>query len=100
MTRELFYSPEARADLEEIFWFVAGDSPRRARTYIAEIEAACERLRQTPMMGVEREDLRPGLRVLPLWRRIVIAYQAPPGRVEVLRVFSGGRDYETIMGGE
>ena len=100
MTRELFYSPHARADLEEIFWFIAEDNPRRAGTYIAKIETACERLRQTPMMGLERPDLRPGLRVLPLWRRIVIAYELPPGRVDVLRVFSGRRDYETIIAGE
>lgn len=32
MTRELVYSPQARADLEEIFWFIAEDNPRRAAT--------------------------------------------------------------------
>lgn len=97
MTRELHYAPEARADLEEIFWFIAPDNPRRAGTYVAEIETACEHLCKTPNIGIERSDLRPGLRILPLWRRTVIAYELPPGRVDVLRVFSGGQDYEGIM---
>lgn len=77
MTRELFYGPQARADLEELFWFIAEDNPSRARTYIAEIEAAYERLCRTPMIGAERPDLPSGLRILPLWRRIVIAYARP-----------------------
>lgn len=48
-------------------------------------------------MGISRPDLRPGLYILPLWRRIVIAYELPPGRVDILRVFSGGQDYEAII---
>lgn len=86
-------------DLEEIFDFIAADNPRRARTYIEEIRLSCLSLCDMPRMGVERADLRPGLRILPLWRRIVVAYELPADRVDVLRVFSGGRDYETIMAG-
>jgi toxin ParE1/3/4 len=42
--------------------------------------------------------MRKGLRILPLWRRIIIAYELPPERVDVLRVFSGRQDYEALMG--
>ncbi len=98
MTLKLGYAPQARADLEEIFWFIAADNPTRAANYIAEIETACEGLCQTPMMGLARPDLRPDLRILPLWRRIIVAYQIAPDRIDVLRVFSGGQDYEAIMG--
>jgi toxin ParE1/3/4 len=38
VSRELVFTPAARADLEELFWFIAADDPRRARSYIAEIE--------------------------------------------------------------
>ena len=41
MKRGLVYSPEAVEDLEEIFWFIAADNARRARTYIEEIRKAC-----------------------------------------------------------
>ena len=100
MTREIAYSRQARADLEEMFWFIAGDNPKRAGTYIAEIEKSCERLCETPMIGVARPDLGPDLRILILWRRVVVAYEVTPDRIDVLRVFSAGQDYEEIMGGD
>lgn len=100
MTRALVFTDAARDDLEEIFWYIAADNPRRARSYVAEIEAFCQNLCLTPEIGAVRADLRPGLRVFPLWRRLVIAYQLPEGQVEILRVFSSGLDYEAIMAGD
>lgn len=98
MSRELFYTRAAERDLEQIFIYIAAGNLNRARTYVNEIRDSCQSLCSTPMLGMARPDLRPGLRVLPLWRRIVIAYELPPGRVDVLRVFSGGQDYQAIMG--
>ena len=97
MKRNLVFAPAARADLEEIFWFIASDNPRRARSYIAEIEQACSNLCDMPHMGMKRPDLRPGLYIFPLWRRIAIAYELPDDKVDVLRIFSAGQDYEAIM---
>ncbi|YCI02941.1 type II toxin-antitoxin system RelE/ParE family toxin [Ensifer sp. D2-11] len=51
-------------------------------------------------MGRGRPDLRPNLFIFPLWRRVLIAYELPDNRVDILRVFSGGQDYEAIMSGE
>ncbi|MGH6858136.1 MAG: type II toxin-antitoxin system RelE/ParE family toxin [Methylocella sp.] len=100
MTLPLSYAHKARADLDDIYDFIAADNPVRAETYIEEIEAACEGLCEMPMLGVARPDLGPNLRILTLWRRIVIAYTVTPGRIDVLRVFSGGQDYEAIMGSD
>jgi len=97
--RQLFYTLQALADLDDIFDFIAADNPLRARTYIDEIRLACRNLCDSPMIGAERPDLRPGLRILPLWRRIVIAYEQAPDRIDILGIFSGGRDYEAIMTG-
>ena len=97
MTRDLVFTPAARADLEEIFWFIAADNPRRARSYVEEIEQACGNLCDMPELGVKRPDLRPGLYIFPLWRRIAIAYELPDNRVDVLRIFSAGQDYEAII---
>ncbi|MDQ0392507.1 type II toxin-antitoxin system RelE/ParE family toxin [Labrys monachus] len=63
--RGLFYTLQAQADLEDIFDFIATDNPLRARTYIDEIRQACRNLCDAPMIGTERPDLRPGLRILP-----------------------------------
>lgn len=100
MSRTLVYRPQAEGDLQAIFDFIAADNPRRALTYIDEIRDACRGLCDTPMIGIARNHIRPGLRVLPLWRRIVVAYELEPGKVRVPRVFSGGQDYEAILAGE
>jgi toxin ParE1/3/4 len=100
VTKPLAYSGQARADLEEIFFFIAADNPTRAGSYIAEIETACEKLCTAPLIGATRPDLQPDVRILTLWRRVIVAYRVLPGEVEVLRVFTGGRDYETIMGSD
>ncbi|MBV9811511.1 MAG: type II toxin-antitoxin system RelE/ParE family toxin [Acetobacteraceae bacterium] len=100
MTKRLVYSGQARIDLEEIFSFIAADNPTRAGTYVADIEAACEKLSDTPMIGMARPDLRPDLRIVTFRRRVVIAYRVLPDHLEILRVFTGGRDYETIMGSD
>lgn len=97
MTRRLVYTPAARDDLDEIFDFIATDNPLRAASYVADIQNACRNLCVTPHLGRERSDLRAGLRILPLWQRIIIAYELPPGRVDILRVFSAGRDYQAII---
>ena len=98
--RRLVYTPAARSDLEDILRFIAADNPRRARLYVGEIQEACRRLRDMPDMGMARPDLRPKLRVLPLWRRIVVAYEPSGSTIDVLRIFSAGQDYEALMTGD
>lgn len=100
MTQRLVYSGKARLDLEELFFFIAADNPTRAGSYVAEIETVCEKLCDTPLIGRPRPDLQPELRIHSLWRRVVIAYRPLPDGVEILRIFTGGRDYEAIMGSE
>jgi toxin ParE1/3/4 len=98
VTLQLSYTEEALADLDDIYEFIALDNPVRAETHVDNIKKACRSLCETPFIGVSRNDLGPDIRILNLWRRIVVAYQVVPGRVEVLRVFSGGQDYEAILG--
>ncbi len=100
MTRSLVFAPQAEDDINDVFDFIAADNPRRALSYIEEIQQACRSLCQTPMIGIDRSDLRPGVRVLTLWRRVVVVYELPPDKLRVLRIFTGGRDYETIMGSD
>lgn len=97
MTPLLIYSGLALADLEEIFDFIAADNPQRAWTYIEDIRKACRDLCHSPLIGIERANLRPGLRIFPLWRRVIVAYELLPDELLVLRVFTGGRDYKALM---
>ena len=93
----VLYSRRAKADLDEIFDYIAADNPARALTYVEEIQEACEALESTPLIGVARPDLRSGVRILPLRARIVIAYEPRRDQVRILRVFRRGRDWEAII---
>jgi toxin ParE1/3/4 len=99
MTLPLRYRPAAIADLDAIFAFIAADSPDRALGYIDDIRAHCRRLGSHPELGVARDDLATGIRVLPIRRRLVIAYRVADDAVVIMRVFSSGQDYEVIMRG-
>ena len=98
MRPDLVYTGKARADLEAIFDYIAKDSPRAARRWVAALEEHCEGLRGFPEMGVERPDLAQGIRILP-HRRAVIAYRILPGRIRIVRVFYGGQDYAAFTEG-
>ena len=51
-------------------------------------------------MGMRRPDLRPELLLFILWRRIIVAYELPEGRVDIIRIFSAGQDYEAFLAGD
>jgi len=49
--------------------------------------------------GTARDDLRPGLRIVPFEHSTVIAYLVEDGQVCITNVFYGGRDYEALYRG-
>jgi toxin ParE1/3/4 len=97
MAHRLVYRPRAAEDLEAIYRFIALDSPTQAFRYIEQIEHRCNLLCDSPEQGRPRPDIRPGLRIVPYGRSVVIAYQVTGDTIEVLRIFYGGQDYETII---
>ncbi len=54
---------------------------------------------ERPHRGTKRDDLRPGLRIVPFKKRTAIAFEVDKSRrvVTILRVFYGGQNYEAIM---
>jgi toxin ParE1/3/4 len=97
MAHKLIYRPLAEEDLEAIYSLIAQDSPARAFNFVEQIQQRCDLLRDSPEQGRKRPDLRSGLRVIPYGRSVVIAYQVAGDTIEILRIFYGGQDYETIM---
>ena len=71
---EVFFAPEARDDLLNLFdWIANAASPDTALSYIERIEAHCLGLKHVAERGHRRDDIRPGLRILGFERRITIA---------------------------
>jgi antitoxin ParD1/3/4 len=50
-------TPQATADLDAIWWFIAEDSRDAADRVEIEIAATCRRLAKHPLMGTKREDV-------------------------------------------
>jgi toxin ParE1/3/4 len=95
---KVFFRPLAEADLLGLFHFIAEESgAAAAAAYIDRLEAACLALERFPMRGTRRDDISPGLRILGFERRAAIAFQVDRDKVEILRIFYGGRDYAHLL---
>ncbi len=94
MRREI--SPAAEEDLVEIAEFIARDNPARALTFVDERKQACGRLIDHPRSGVERSDLRRGLRSRP-YGSYVIFYTPHETVVRVERILHGSRDIGAVL---
>ncbi|HEV3026169.1 MAG TPA: type II toxin-antitoxin system RelE/ParE family toxin, partial [Planctomycetota bacterium] len=89
--KEARLSVQARADLEEIWLFIAEDSPDAADRFIDRILGTCQRLAHSPRIGRSREDLASGIRSFRV-DKYIIFYRAAKSGIEVARVLSGYRD--------
>jgi toxin ParE1/3/4 len=71
----LDYTAAALADLDTIYWYIAGDSVLRAETVLERLIDAIERLIHTPRMGHRRLEYGADIRTLPA-NPFVVFYRA------------------------
>ena len=83
--------PAARADLIEIGDFIAQDDPRRAASFVAEIEARMREAAERPMSFPARDELHEGLRAARHGRYLIF-FVEQGDEVQVVRVLHGARD--------
>ncbi len=93
---ELIISKEAESDLEEIWSYIAEDSPRRADNFIDQIHAKCHLILNMPEVGVKRDEILPGIRSFPIGRYLIF-YRTEADNVEIVRILSGYRDIEALF---
>lgn len=94
----VFFRPEAIADLAEIYRFIAIRSQNRkiARDFVSRIKDRCNRIGMAPFGGIPRDDLELGVRTAPFERTAVIAYEVEKDAVRIGNIFYGGRDFEAL----
>ena len=98
--RRIAYTAAARADVDRIqTWLSEKASPVSAYAVTTRILDFIDGLAIGSMRGQAREDLRPGLRVVP-FERAVIAFAVHADTVSILRIFYGGEDWETAFARE
>ncbi len=83
-------SPQARADLREIFLYIAKDNPRAARLVLTRIRERVAELKDNPHLG--RPGRVPGTRELIIAKTpYLIPYQVRGDSLQILRVYRGSR---------
>jgi len=93
---KLTFRPEALADLEEIYDYIAEDNPSAAGAFLSKLKERCGLLAEQPLIGRERSEIRPDLRGFP-FGRYVILYRVLVEEVEIVTVIHGARDVENLF---
>ena len=90
-------SAAAEADLEDAVLYIAADNPDAAQRWLAEMWRRFEQLTAFPGTGVARYEVRPGLRLLPAGRYLILYSSADDGTVEIIRVLHSTRQWEDLL---
>ena len=97
-SRDVIFSPEARDDLLSIYnWIAPRGGAQVAMNYLDRLEAYCLKLEFASERGHRRDEIREGLRIIGFERRVTIAFVVGDEKVTILRMFSGGQDWETAF---
>ena len=92
------FSPLAETDLVEIGIYIARDNPKRALSFIDELEIKCDALGGFPGTAVVRHDVAADLRMLP-HGSYMIFYREQEDHVRIERILHRARDVDALMGG-
>ena len=97
MARKVTLRPEAESDLNVVFEHIAQDNPIAAERFVGRIRAYCEGFAEFGERGTVRPDLGKGLRIVGFERRVAIVFRIKDDRVQIVRIFYGGRDLERLL---
>lgn len=90
-------SPQADADLDGIFGYIANDRPRAAVRLISKILKRFKSLADHPLSGAPQPKYGVGIRFSTV-ENYLIVYRPIDTGVEVVRVIHGARDYDALLG--
>ncbi len=88
--------PLAVGDLEGIVATIAEDNPPAASRWLDAILARCRNIADAPGIGVERSDIRKGLRLFPAGRYLIL-YEITSDGVDIVRVLHGARRWQDLF---
>lgn len=91
------FTPQAKTDLLELAHYIANDSLDAADRFLELIDDKCKMLAEHPQLGPERESLVPSLRSFAVGDYLIF-YRPTDSGIEVIRVLSGYRDLDTLLG--
>lgn len=85
--------PAARADLKEIWQYIADDSPQEADQFLETLGEKMDLLSKNPKTGRERRELAPHLRSFPVGNYVIFYRPLGEGTgIKVVRVLNAAQD--------
>ena len=93
--KRIRWTDRARADKDEIWFSIAVNNVAAADRVSDRIDELLKKLRRFPLIGMEREELRPGLRSFPCGDCLVF-YRVMPHELVIVRVVYRGRNFDTL----
>lgn len=91
---DVLFTRRAETQLDDLYGYIAERSgAARADRYVNAIVEACRNLGTFPRRGTDRDDIRPGLRIVGFQRRVTIAFAIEDDTVIVHGIFYGGQDW-------
>lgn len=103
MPVDLFWTPQAREDLIEIYIYIGLDNPAAAERIFETVQAKAESLRNYPRLGVRRPEICPSARIL-VEGPYLILYETHPDsdqgvidEVEIVRIVDGRRNLKSLF---
>ncbi len=95
--RKVLFSPEAIADLEDIWLYIARDSPARADDFLDKLYAFCNgNLAAFPEIGTARAYLDREILTFP-YKNYMIYYRYQTSLIEIIRILHGSRDLPAVF---
>lgn len=93
---KILRTEQAETDLEEIWWYIAQDSPYNADRFLESIEQKSILLSEFNGMGENRDELIKGLKSFPVGSYLIFFFPLEDG-IDIVRVLHGSRDIDTIF---
>jgi plasmid stabilization system protein ParE len=96
MAKDLFISEEAESDLDDIWDYIAKDSPLKADRFVEQLYRKCISISELKGIGRCRNELADGLFSIP-HKKYIIFFVRQDSQVSVVRILRGSRDLDQIF---
>lgn len=87
----LLIRPEAKIDLDDIWFYIAQDSPNNADRFLNQIQETSLSLANFPHMGTIRNELKANLRSHPIGNYLIFYFPLENG-IDIVRVIHQSRN--------
>lgn len=88
--------PQAEQDLLEIADYIAIDNRHAADRQVDRLQHSFRRLGEFPGLGTAHDDVRAGMRLLPVGPYLIL-YRITREGVEIVRVVHGAREWQALL---